>query len=275
VRVTLSGEIRPLAEMLSGLEFGKTQIAIPFIELNRRGAVPGQKGPRPLAATVEATGFILARNAHAEAGGDGEPAAGEGGPTGPGAEGAAGEGEAAPTGENGPSGDVAPTGEAGPTGEGAPTGAPAPTGDGAPTGEATPTGEGGPAGEGAPIGEKPAADEKTPAAEKPATDDKAPADEKAPAGEQAPSSRTPPAGGNAAAPGEVSPPGFGLRTHGLLGALHAPSAPAAAQARPSVQAPPPGTPFVPPVRLPPPPASAHDGRADGTAPPPVPAPEAR
>jgi hypothetical protein len=57
VRLTLSGEVKPLAELVSGLEYGQ-QLAIPFIEISRRGAVAGAKGPRNLSATVEVSGFV-------------------------------------------------------------------------------------------------------------------------------------------------------------------------------------------------------------------------
>ena len=40
VRLTLSGELKPFAELVSGLEYGQ-QLAIPFVEINRRGAAPG------------------------------------------------------------------------------------------------------------------------------------------------------------------------------------------------------------------------------------------
>ena len=59
VRLTLSGEIKPLAELISGLEYGQ-QLAIPFLEVTRRGAVAGAKGPRTLQATVEVSGFVSA-----------------------------------------------------------------------------------------------------------------------------------------------------------------------------------------------------------------------
>jgi hypothetical protein len=111
IRVTLSGEIRPLGEMLAGLEFGKTQILVPFIEMNRRGAVPGAKGPRPLSATVEASGFILARAAEAPA--EGEPGAAEGGPAAAGGEMPA-EAEGVPPAEGLPPAEGAPPAEGGP-----------------------------------------------------------------------------------------------------------------------------------------------------------------
>ena len=67
VRLTLSGELKPFAELVSGLEYGQ-QLAIPFVEINRRGAAPGAKGPRTLSATLEVTGFVLGEQAKAEEG---------------------------------------------------------------------------------------------------------------------------------------------------------------------------------------------------------------
>ena len=78
IRLTLTGELRPLAELLSGLEYGPQQLSIPFIELSRRGAVAGAKGPRTLSATVEVSGYLEAEQAKkAEV----EPGEGEGEPT--------------------------------------------------------------------------------------------------------------------------------------------------------------------------------------------------
>src|SRR5262249_24068740 len=62
VRLTLSGELKPFAELLSGLEYDQ-QLAVPFVEANRRGAVPGAKGPRTIQATGEVTGFVLGEEA--------------------------------------------------------------------------------------------------------------------------------------------------------------------------------------------------------------------
>jgi len=81
IRLTLSGELRPFAELVSGLEYGQ-QLTVPFVEVNRRGAVPGAKGPRTLSATLEVSGFVLAEDAKVE-----EVAGPEGG------------GETAPSGE--------------------------------------------------------------------------------------------------------------------------------------------------------------------------------
>jgi len=93
IRLTLSGELKPFSELLSGLEYGPQQLTVPFLEVTRRGAVAGQKGPRTLSATVELSGYLLGEQA---------PKSGE-------SEGAEGEAEAAvppvegeATGENPP-----------------------------------------------------------------------------------------------------------------------------------------------------------------------------
>jgi type II secretory pathway component PulM len=70
IRLTLSGELKPFVELLSGLEYGPQQLTVPFLEITRRGAVAGQKGPRTLAATLELSGYLLgeaAKPAEAEA----------------------------------------------------------------------------------------------------------------------------------------------------------------------------------------------------------------
>ncbi len=59
LRVTLSGELKSLAEFLSDLENGPQQLTVPFIEATRRGAVPGATGPRTLQTTVEVAGYCL------------------------------------------------------------------------------------------------------------------------------------------------------------------------------------------------------------------------
>jgi hypothetical protein len=92
VRLTLSGELKPFAELVSALEY-EQQLALPVVEVNRRGAVPGAKGPRTLSATVEVTGFVLSENAKAD---ETPPENGEA------AEAAGGEGPEAPTGGTGP-----------------------------------------------------------------------------------------------------------------------------------------------------------------------------
>jgi Tfp pilus assembly protein PilO len=57
VRLTLSGELKPLADLVTGLEYGQ-QLSVPFIEISRRGAVAGAKGPRTLSVTMEVSGFV-------------------------------------------------------------------------------------------------------------------------------------------------------------------------------------------------------------------------
>ena len=106
IRLTLSGELKPFAELLSGFEYGPQQLSIPFVELSRRGAVAGVKGPRTLQATVEVSGYLQGvQAAKAEA----EPAEGEG-------EAPAGtaEGEAPAGGAEGEAGAGAPAVEAPP-----------------------------------------------------------------------------------------------------------------------------------------------------------------
>jgi len=82
IRLTLSGELKPVSELLAGLEYGPQAMTIPFVEISRRGAVVGAKGPRTLAATVEVGGYLLPKEtpkaADAEAG-EGETEAGAAG----------------------------------------------------------------------------------------------------------------------------------------------------------------------------------------------------
>ncbi len=122
IRLTLSGELKPFAEFVSGLEYGPQQLSIPFLEVSRRGAAAAAvKGPRVLQATVEVSGYLQgAPPTKAEA----EPGEGEG-EAAPGAS----EGEASP---GAPEGEAAPgaPGEASPGGPAAssepPAAAPAP-----------------------------------------------------------------------------------------------------------------------------------------------------
>jgi type II secretory pathway component PulM len=88
VRLVISGEMRPFADFLAGLEYSQQQLFLPFVEMNRRGAVAGAKGPRTLSATVEVSGYLLALAEPEE-----KPAASESGE---------GEGEGAPQAEGGP-----------------------------------------------------------------------------------------------------------------------------------------------------------------------------
>ena len=83
VRITVTGDLKPLADFLAGLEHGPTRVAIPFLEISRRGAVLRGKAARALSATIEVTAFLQPAQAAA------------GGPAG---KGAAGGGEKAPAG---------------------------------------------------------------------------------------------------------------------------------------------------------------------------------
>lgn len=74
VRLTVSGELRSLVDMLSALEYGPQLLGVPFVELNRRGAIPGAKGPRTITGTVEVSGYLLASaKDHAPEGIEGAP----------------------------------------------------------------------------------------------------------------------------------------------------------------------------------------------------------
>jgi hypothetical protein len=113
VRLTLSGELKPLADFVSGIEYGQ-QLNVPFLEINRRGAVAGAKGPRTLSVTVEVSGFVQGGAPSKPDGAEGEASAveaqaegavtgGEGSP--PAADGGA---PAAPDAGAPPPGDVPP-----------------------------------------------------------------------------------------------------------------------------------------------------------------------
>ena len=84
VRLTLQGDIRALAEFAAAVEY-QQQLVVPFVEMSRRGALAGAKGPRTIQATVEVAGYVL------ESGKEGMPGEGEGEP------GAAGSAEGAHT----------------------------------------------------------------------------------------------------------------------------------------------------------------------------------
>jgi Tfp pilus assembly protein PilO len=135
VRLTLSGELNPLAEFVSGVEYAQ-QLAIPFIEISRRGAVAGAKGPRTLSVTVEVSGYVQGGTAKAE-GADGEAPAEGTGETPPGADGqvpgAPGTAEAAAGGAG--DGTAAPAPAEGAPAPGAP---PAPGADGKAAGDTPP-----------------------------------------------------------------------------------------------------------------------------------------
>jgi Tfp pilus assembly protein PilO len=148
VRLTLSGELNPLAEFVSGVEYAQ-QLAIPFIEISRRGAVAGAKGPRTLSVTVEVSGFVQGGAAGKPEGAEGEGAPAEGtGETPPGADGQAPNGgagavEAAAGGPgDGAAAPGAPVDGAPAEGAPAPATAPAPAADAKPAGETPPAAPG-------------------------------------------------------------------------------------------------------------------------------------
>jgi general secretion pathway protein M len=75
VRITVTGDLKPLADFLAGVEHGQTRVSIPFLEISRRGAVLRGKTARALSATIEVTAFLQGAAVTA-AGGTGAPAAG-------------------------------------------------------------------------------------------------------------------------------------------------------------------------------------------------------
>lgn len=65
IRMTVTGQIRPLAEFLTAVEYGPYRVVVPFLEISMRGArLRGQAG-RALAMTLEVSGFL--QNAPASA----------------------------------------------------------------------------------------------------------------------------------------------------------------------------------------------------------------
>jgi Tfp pilus assembly protein PilO len=73
VRITVTGEVKQVADFLAGMEHGPTRVLIPFLEISRRGAVLRGKAARALSATIEVTAFLQGAPATQAA------AAGEGG----------------------------------------------------------------------------------------------------------------------------------------------------------------------------------------------------
>jgi hypothetical protein len=58
VRVTATGDLRQLADFLAAVEYGPRRVAVPFLELSRRGAALRGQSARTLAATVEVSAFL-------------------------------------------------------------------------------------------------------------------------------------------------------------------------------------------------------------------------
>jgi Tfp pilus assembly protein PilO len=58
VRITVTGELKALAEFLNGIEHGPVRVSLPFLEISRRGAALRGKGARTLATTLEVSAFL-------------------------------------------------------------------------------------------------------------------------------------------------------------------------------------------------------------------------
>jgi len=97
VRITVTGELRELAEFLTAVEYGQRRLSVSFLEISRRGAVLRGQSARALAATIEVNAFLQEAEA---AGAKVEPAAAksgeEGGGTQPQPSGAGGPSPGAP-----------------------------------------------------------------------------------------------------------------------------------------------------------------------------------
>jgi general secretion pathway protein M len=74
VRITVTGDLKPLAEFLAGVEHGQTRVAIPFLEISRRGAVLRGKAARALSATIEVNAFLQGAQTAAAGGPGAKPA---------------------------------------------------------------------------------------------------------------------------------------------------------------------------------------------------------
>lgn len=83
VRITVTGDLKPVADFLAGVEHGQTRVSIPFLEISRRGAVLRGKAARALSATLEVTAFLQGAGSAPAAGGGTAPAAGGAAPAGP------------------------------------------------------------------------------------------------------------------------------------------------------------------------------------------------
>ena len=67
VRFTLAGDVGAIGGLLAGLEY-ENHFTVPFMELNRRGALGAPNAPRTLNATIEVAGFVPSGDGGAEAG---------------------------------------------------------------------------------------------------------------------------------------------------------------------------------------------------------------
>lgn len=87
VRITVTGDLKQVADFLAGVEHGQTRVSIPFIEISRRGAVLRGKAARALSATLEVTAFLQGAAAAPAGGGSAPAAPGGAAPPGGGAKG--------------------------------------------------------------------------------------------------------------------------------------------------------------------------------------------
>lgn len=111
VRITVTGEVKQVADFLAGMEHGQTRVLIPFLEISRRGAVLRGKAARALSATIEVTAFLQgapATQAAAVGGGKG------GAPAAPDVDAAGAQAEPAPPPDAAPKPEEAPAAPAAP-----------------------------------------------------------------------------------------------------------------------------------------------------------------
>lgn len=57
-RLTVTGELKGLADFLAGVEYGPQRVNVTFLEISRRGAVLRGKSARALSATLEVSAFL-------------------------------------------------------------------------------------------------------------------------------------------------------------------------------------------------------------------------
>ena len=103
VRITVTGEVKQVADFLAAVEHGPTRVMIPFLEISRRGAVLRGKAARALSATIEVTAFLQGAAAPAAApAGGAAPAEAPGVPAPAASPGAAPAADGAPKPDGGP-----------------------------------------------------------------------------------------------------------------------------------------------------------------------------
>ncbi len=58
IRMTATGELRQIVDFMAAVEYGTQRVALPFLEISRKGAVLRGQSGRALAATVEVSAFL-------------------------------------------------------------------------------------------------------------------------------------------------------------------------------------------------------------------------